>query len=411
MSNVEILGAPPTKDSMSKLAVAFQKVASSNLALLKQAAIPKIDVAGLEDVNASLTAAQANATSWDNTISANVQNSLELIQNYNSDYQAIMQELNKNIETLRTSTASNPPPKPLINETSALLGGLQTSLQQYLYGSGGTKSKPVSPSILSVMDSINAYRTDVIEDHKKFATYTTLVTSQSGPLATAIGGYHTKIESAIREQGYDSSRALDGLDIAGLGILMGVVAVVLAPETGGTSMVLAGVGLAAAGAAGGAVMTGENLSDYNIQAGIISSETTQLNAALAEQALIPTILTSCKGVSDDTNNIFSNIGTIATTWQQVDNLLGDMISALALPEKDIANWFKQHPQYPDKGGSGYSLLGLFLHIHLSAPAKDWDDLSKLAQKVLNALANAKKVTIPAGTVATQEVIVAAMHAA
>jgi hypothetical protein len=212
----------------------------------------------------------------------------------------------------------------------------------------------------------------------------------------------------VRSQEYDLQRQLAGKGIVGAGVVIGVIAVLAAPETGGTSLAFAGVGLGVAAAGAGLAMSVTNQEDYDKQAKIITTKSTLLTADKAEQALLPVVSTACGGVSKHCGNIVESIGKVVNTWQQLDNLLGDMITALNLPEKDLNDWIAKHPQYKTKGGSGYMVLGWILGAHLAVPEAEWQKATDQAAGLLTALRTTKKVSLPSGTVATQQAIVTQM---
>ncbi|MGZ5013005.1 MAG: hypothetical protein ACXV7E_03170, partial [Methylobacter sp.] len=86
MTNTSGTGSAPSDATQQALAGAFIAIKSANKAIELQGKMPIVNIPGLEGVNDSLTTAQTHATNWSKTISANVQNQLQAIIDYNNLY-------------------------------------------------------------------------------------------------------------------------------------------------------------------------------------------------------------------------------------------------------------------------------------------------------------------------------------
>lgn len=396
-------GGAPDNSVLQSLAGAFIAIKSANKAIELQAVLPTVaDIPGLANVNASLATAQANATNWTSTISANVQNQLQALINYNSLYVPLASSINSAISAIKQATATNPPSPGVMSNLAAELSALQGQMQTNLYGSGGTQSSPLPASALGVFNQLTAYQTAVANDSSVFSGYATLAFNSKTGISAQIKQYNDDIDADNSAMAKDRAMIAGGAAMIVTGVLICIIAVALAPETGGLTIAAIGtVGVAAV--AGGAVMIGVASHDLNSKETDVSNKLIAIANDQTELVNLTTLNTACSNVSSHASDIYGAMDTITTSWQQMDNNMSSVISALNLPQDELMKWIAQQSGTTNPT---YAVMGAILEAQFAAPQANWQTAATTAQTILNALASVVDFTLPTGTVPTQNVIAA-----
>ncbi len=396
-------GGAPDKTTLQSLAGAFIAIKSANKAIELQALLPVVaDIPGLANVNTSLATAQANATNWTTTISANVQNQLQALIDYNSLYVPLASSINSAISAIKQATTTNPPSPSTMSNLAAELAALQSQMQTNLYGSGGTASAPLPASALGVYNQMTAYQTAVANDASVFSGYSTLAFNSKTGINAQIKQYNDDIDADNAAMAKDRAMIAGGAAMIVTGVLICIVAVALAPETGGVTIAAIGtVGVAAV--AGGAVMIGVASHDLNSKESDVANKLVAIANDQTELVNLTTLNTACSNVSSHASDIYGAMDTIFTSWQQMDNNMSSVISALNMPQAELMNWIAHQS---GSSNPSYFVMGTILQAQFVAPQADWQAAATTAQTILNALANVVDFTLPTGSVPTQNVIAA-----
>lgn len=399
------LAAPqaPSNDTQSALAGAFIALLSNNNAIILSPQFPTTTIQGLENANQSLATAVTHANSWNSTISADVQNELQKIVDFSTTYTALVTPINQAITALTNTPAGQQPPPNTLSNLSAEIAALQMQVQQTLYGPGGTATTPTAPSATATYNELTQYQTNVAADESAFAGLMQTANSSSSGIPAQIANYQSAISADQSAINKDTALIAGGAAMIVTGILICVVAVAIAPETGGASVAIVGaIGIAAIG--GGAAMIGvasTNLDKMNSDIAKLQSEIT---TDQQELSLLTTVSTTASNLADHTQNIVQAMATVLTNWQQMDNAMGSVVTALNLPETELMNWVQQ--QQPGTTPS-YSTLGTILNALMVAPQSDWQTASTTASTILGNLKNVLLFQLPNNTVPTQANIASA----
>lgn len=396
-------GGAPDNPTLQSLAGAFIAIKSANKAIELQALLPVVaDIPGLANVNTSLATAQTNATNWTSTISANVQNQLQALIDYNSLYVPLASSINSAISAIKQATTTNPPSPGTMSNLAAELSALQGQMQTNLYGSGGTATTPQAASALGVYNQLTAYQTAVATDASVFSGYATLAFNSKTGISAQIKQYNDDIDADNTAMAKDRAMVAGGAAMIVTGVLICIVAVALAPETGGLTIAAIGtVGVAAV--VGGAVMIGVASHDLNSKETDVSNKLVAIANDQLELVNLTTLNTACSNVSSHASDIYGAMDTIMTSWQQMDNNMSSVIAALNMPQTELMQWIAQQS---GSSNPSYFVMGTILQAQFAAPQADWQTAATTAQTILTALASVVDFTLPTGTVPTQNVIAA-----
>ena len=394
---------PPGSDTQSALAGAFICLMSNNNAIILSPTFPGTQIQGLENANQTLATAVAHATAWNDTISANVQNQLQLIINYNSMYSALVTSIGGYVTDLKNTPAGQQPPSGTLSNLSDTIGALQEQVAQLLYGAGG-QSAPDANSAVGTYNQLIQYQQNVANDEVAFSGLMSIANNSSSGIPAEIANYQAAISADQDAINKDEAMIGGGAAMIVTGVLICVVSVAIAPETGGASLIVGGaIGIAVIG--GGAAMIGVASTNLDKANSDIAAKRKLIKEDQQELALLTTVSTVAGNLSDHTKNIVQAMATLQTTWQQMDNAMSDMVTALNAPEQELMNWVKTHQ--PDSDPS-YAVLGTILNAQLMAPQKDWATASTTASTILGNLQKVLLFKLPENTVPTQANIAAAV---
>jgi hypothetical protein len=399
------LAAPqaPSNDTQSALAGAFIALLANNNAIRLSPQFPTTQIQGLETANQLLGTAVAHANSWSSTISADVQNQLQLIIDYNDMYASLVSSIEGQITDLKNTKSGQKPPDGTISNLSFEIQALQAQVQQMLYGAGGTATSPIAGSALATYNELVQYQKDVAADESAFAGLMSIANNTSSGIPAEIANYQKAIAADNDAINKDTAMIAGGAAMIVTGILICVIAVAIAPETGGASVAVVGaIGIAAIG--GGAAMIGVASSNLDKMNSAIAEYQRDISADQQELSLLTTVSTTAGNLTEHTKNVVNAMSTVMTNWQQMDNAMGDMVTALNLPEQQLMAWVKAQQSGT---APSYALLGTILYSQMVAPQDDWNTASTTASTILTNLRNVLLLQLPDNTVPTQANIAAA----
>lgn len=390
----------PSDATQQALAGAFIAIRSANKAIKLQSALPVVNIDGLKGINNALATAQTNSDTWSKTLSANVQNQLQAIIDYNSLYVPLASSINAAISEIKRATPSTPPSSDTMTNLAAELAALQSQVQTNLYGTGGTSASPTDASALGVYNQLTTYQQAVAADAAAFKGYATLAFNSESGISAEISQYQADIQADNDAMSKDRAMIAGGAAMIVTGVLICVVAVALAPETGGATVAVVGtIGVAAI--AGGAVMIGVSSHNLNSKEADVASKTIAIANDQSELASLTTINSAAGSIATYAGQIYSALETIQTSWSQMDNAMADVISALNMPQNELMQWIQKQS---GSAQPSYNIMGTILEAQFAAPQADWAKAASTAQTIRNALANVVEFTMPTGTVPTQQAI-------
>ncbi|MEO1463726.1 MAG: HBL/NHE enterotoxin family protein [Pseudomonadota bacterium] len=396
--------AAPSDDTQSTLGGAFVCLMINNKAIIGQPPFPNTSIPALQTANDSLATAQANAEHWIGTLSGNVQNQLQHVIDYNTFYNALSADIEKQVRLVRQTPPGSTPPDGTLTNLSEDIAAMQMAVRDRLYGSGGTEKLPKENSVLGVYNQLTAYQRAVAKDQAAFAELLNAANSTSAGIPAEIKAYQDQVKADQDAINKDNAMIAGGAVMMAVGAVIIGALIVSAPESGGATLVLAvgAVGLMA----GGAAMTGTAATDLDKRVADMSHAKSQIRSDQQELSLLTSSAHVAQSLEDHCKSVVEAVLTLQTTWQQLDNALGDMVNALNAPEDYLMSWVKS--RRPGEEPS-YAILGRILEAELAAPAEDWRTASETARTVLRNLANTQYCHGPTNMVPTQENIVAAFH--
>jgi hypothetical protein len=401
------LAAPqaPSNDTQSALAGAFVALLSNNNAIVLSPQFPTTQIQGLQTANQTLATAVAHANSWNSTISADVQNELQKIVDFNSTYNALVKPIGDQITALGKTPEDQPLPSDTLSNLSSAIQALQLEVQQALYGAGGTATLPAAGSSVATYNELVQYSKDVAADESVFAGLMSIASSTSSGIPAQITNYQNAITADNDAINKDSAMIAGGAAMVVTGILICVIAVAIAPETAGTSVAVVGaIGIATIG--GGAAMIGVASTNLDKMNSDIAVYLQDITVDQQELSLLTTVSTIAGNLTQHTKNIVQAMATVLTNWQQLDNAMGAIVTALNLPQQDLMAWVKDQAQQPDTTPSNF-MMATILSALMVAPQDDWQTASSTASTILNNLKNVLLFQLPDNTVPTQANIAAA----
>lgn len=391
----------PSNDTQSALAGAFIALLSNNNAIILSPQFPATQIQGLQTANQTLATAVAHANSWNSTISADVQNELQKIVDFNTTYSALASTINDAITALGKTPQGQTPD---LGTLSAAIQALQSQVQQNLYG-GGTATSPAAGSSLATYNELVQYQENVAADESAFAGLMSIASSTSSGIPAQIQNYQNAIKADNDAINKDTAMIAGGAAMIVTGILICVVAVAIAPETAGASVAVVGaIGIAAIG--GGAALIGVASTNLDKMNSEIATYLSDITADQQELSLLTTVSTVAGNLKQHTQNIVQAMATVLTNWQQLDNCIGAVVTALNLPEQDMMAWVKEQENNSTNLPT-YAAMAVILNALMKAPQADWNTAASTAQTILNNLKNVLLFQLPDNTVPTQANIAAA----
>jgi hypothetical protein len=399
------LAAPqaPSNDTQSALAGAFVALMANNNAIILSPQFPATQIQGLQTANQTLATAVAHANSWNSTISADVQNELQKIIDFTSTYTALITPIDEQITALEKTPDGQTPAADVLGTLSASIQALQMQVQQTLYGPGGSSTSPTAGSSLATYNELFQYSTDVAADESAFSGLMSIANSDSSGIPAQIANYRNAIAADNDAINKDTAIIAGGAAMIVTGVLICVIAVAIAPETAGASVAVVGaIGIAAIG--GGAAMIGVASTNLDKMNSDIATYLADITADQQELSLLTTVSTTAGNLAEHTKNIVQAMATVLTNWQQMDNAMGAIVTALNLPESEMMAWTKEQQS---NTAPSYAVMGQILCALMVAPQNDWKTSSSTASTILSNLKNVLLFQLPNNTVPTQANIAAA----
>lgn len=378
----------PTDAVQQALAGAFITIKSATKALALQPQLPAVTIKGLDTVNDSLAVAQTNTRVWTDTLSQTVQNQLQRVVDYNALYAELHETIMAAINTVSRADHNNPP-TDVLAELQEYLVALQGQVQGILYGASGDKSKPDEASALGAYNAITAYSHSVARDAAQFTGYKNLANSSESGISADLKQLQLDIDADEHALNNDRTMIAGGAAMVVTGVLICVVAVALAPETGGAT--IAAIGVVGVGAiVGGAAMATVAGIDLAKKQQDVVKKTAQIAADKQELAALSTIGAAANNVATQAATIHGALDTLVSNWQQMENDMGDVITNLAAPEHDLMAWIEH-----TTGQQGsYGALAAILKAQFGTADRDWAAAGSTAQTILTNLKSVVEFELP-----------------
>lgn len=338
--------------------------------IVDQAALPKLDVKGLKDVNTHLTTAQAHADKWLNVYSKDAWNRLQGVISFGELFTNLYKPLYAAAEKMGTEKEFRP------NEIYKLIGALQA--MQTLVKKQAAESQ-------QCYSEITGYKDLVTKDHRIFkADYNTAVAELGGTK-----GEIAQLEKDIRawQDGQNFALAVGGIGatimvVGGLIIAVGALAEF---ETAGlsTALVIGGIAVVAVGA----VLTVGSITTYEVGQSIVAKKMKQLANDKVELAALTALRGQITGINDTLNHAEAALSNLVTAWQQMDNAIDAIIADLQNPQDYLAKIKEHDPTATPLTAS------MIVCAELETANDDWDATVKYASALLDKGRNIKYIKV------------------
>ena len=266
-----------------------------------------------------LKTAQDHANDWLTRIGPDLYSFIpQAIINYGTTFDLVAKDILKMVNT-------SPPPATLsmaqVEEIKGLIGALDATLQQTI-GS----SPPRTLTILGVSDALDTFLADIEDDH------TNLVTAQGaaqqelnldeGTLQTLNGDIAT-LTATIQKL---DQQVTDSEIGAGASFIAMVAGLLLAPETGGGSLVLAFTGFGAL--AGTVGLTAVYSAEYEAAQQQLAQDQASLSAEQAQVTALQGIVNTCNSLVASNHAAQSAVEQIIHGWTTLADKMAAVMSDL-----------------------------------------------------------------------------------
>jgi len=354
--------------------------------IVDQPSLPAIDLKGLKDVNTHLATARTHGNAWLNTYSGDAWNRLQGLISFSEVFTNMYKPLYAAAQGMGNQSSFNP------DQISKLTGSL-TALQS-LVKAQHTQSQ-------STYEEIVGYRKNVSSDQSVFSTDYQTALQELGGTKGAIAQLEKKISSDSDAMNKDLAMIGGGATMMVVGGLMIAVGVLAEIETAGASTALVIGGLAVV--AGGAAVTGIGAKNYDDMMKEMAADQKQLAKDKQELSAITNLKKQITGISGTLGSAESALGNLVTSWQQMDNAIGAVVSDLQAPETYLANLKRTNPNATP------ATVSLIVSAELQTANQDWLRSKTMAESLLGKGRNVRYLKTKG--LPTQQAIAAASQAA
>lgn len=351
-----------------------------------QAAFPATTSKELQDLNPHLLVAQSHANDWLNKYSSELLNCLQGIRTAGDVFGHLYEGLYAAAQAMATETAFQP------NEIAKVvqeLQALQSIVQEQYASSTNTYS------------DLTAYSNQVNADYAAFVTDFNTANRVLGGDQGAISQLLDKIQAEHTAMGNDLAMIGGGAAMIVVGILVAAVGVLCDALSFGaaTVVVIGGIAVIAAGAA----ITGYGGKDYDDKMASIASDTATLLADKDELKLVTGVKGQLTTLTGALGQAQAALGNLVTSWQELDNGIGLVISDLQNPEDYLATLQKYQPD------ARPSTVSAIISAEIATANDDWTSAITLIDAILGKVRGIQYV-VTGNALPTQDAITKAATA-
>jgi hypothetical protein len=303
-----------------------------------------------DDLSAKLDAAKANATDWVDNIAPGITGGVPVqVINYGNTYKAMTAAIQKIADQYPDAQGAD---DPHVKEVLALVAALQKEVTKII-----TNAQGMSDTLKTWGDKMQKSHDDLSSGAANIQSAETDLQADIDKMNHAIDTLNSSISAE------NKAIAASAIGI-GVGLLLTVVGIALAPETGGTSLLVAGTG--ALLIVGGAVTWGVMQHKINEQYSEIAKDQNELNADQAQMVALKGLATSTSQAVDYINTCTTALSEFRTSWTVFQDELQSVSDNLSQAED---------PQ---------NLSTVVQAAFTQVAANDWADATQFAQSLVNA---------------------------
>jgi hypothetical protein len=338
--------------------------------VVSQAAFPATTSQELQDLNPHLLVAQGHANDWLNKYSAELLNCLQGIRTAGEVFGHLYANLYAAAQAMATETDFQP------NEIAKVvqeLQALQAIVQEQLASS------------TSAYADLTTYSKEVNADYAAFMTDFDTANRVLGGDQGSIKDLFDKIQAEHTAMSNDLAMIGGGAAMIIVGILICAVGVLCDALSFGaaTVVVVGGVAVIAAGAA----ITGYGGKDYDDKMASIADDTKTLLADEDELKLVNGVKGQLTTLTGALGKAQGALGNLVTSWQELDNGIGSVISDLQDPEDYLKTLRQSQPNAQP------STVSAIISAEIATANDDWTSAVTLIDAILGKVRTIQYVTV------------------
>ena len=310
-----------------------------------------------DDLDAKLAAAKVLANQWIDDIAPDMTASIPAhVINYGTTYAALTDQI---VELLDQDPTASGKDNTTIQQAFALMSALKTSVSSII-----TEVEATETQLTTWGDNMQTAHDDLFDGAANIQSAETDLQTDIDSMNSAIDGLKAQIDA-------ENKAIAAGAAAIGIGVLALVAGIALAPETGGASLIVAGIGGAAI--IGGAVDWGVMQSKINDQFDEINKDQKQISSD--QQQLV-----ALQGLSLSAN---SAISSIATATQA----LSDVKTMWTLFQDELQGTLDKLDQADEE------LMAIVDKAYILAAQKEWNLAAEFAQKLTDTSYDVESKTV------------------
>ncbi len=300
-----------------------------------------------DDLDSKLAQAKVLANQWIDNIAPDMTASIPAhVINYGTTYSALSAQI---VELLDKDPTAKGKDNTTIQEAFALISALHSAVDSIVQEVETTETQ-----LKTWGDSMQTAHDDLFNGAANIQSAETDLQADIDAMNTAISGLKAQIDA-------ENKAIAAGAAAIGIGILALVAGIALAPETGGTSLIVAGIGGAAI--IGGAVDWGVMQAKINKQFSEIADDQKEIAADQRQ-------LVALQGLSLSASSAISSIA-VAT------QALSDVKTMWSLFKSELQGTMSKLDQADEE------LMAIVNKAYVLAAQKEWDLATQFAQNLAN----------------------------
>jgi hypothetical protein len=362
MTTPTVAPSTPVETATQSSFVTLNLITQSCHAILNTtfvAPAPKPD--WFDDLNAKLDAAKANAQDWIDNIAPGVTGGVPLqVINYGTTYSAMAGEIQSIVQANPTAQGAD---NPYVKQVAELVAALQQAVTDIIANADTTAT-----TLTTWGDAMQKSHDDLSSGAVNIQSTETLLTTDIGKMNTAISA----LNSEIHAENIAIAASAGGI---GLGLLMLVGGLALAPETGGASLLVAGTGGVLI--VGGAITWGVMQAKINTQFDEVAADQQELDSDQRQMVALQGLASASSQAISYVADCTSALSDFRTSWTVFQGELQGVADDLQKAENSLAT----------------IVQGAFTQ----AATNEWNDATSFAQSLADAPVQLASAQLPMQT--------------
>jgi hypothetical protein len=273
----------------------------------------------------NLDAAQAAANDWINHIAPTVTASVpQAVLDYGSTYQALSGQI---VSICNANPMAKGATNPFVIQVQELIQALLDQAKQILDTIDATSTR------------LEAWGETLQTAHNNLATGAASIQNAEVALQTDVTNMNTAIASLNTTIAALNKELMDAQIAVGVGIFLGVVGLALAPVSGGASLLVGGIGVAAI--IGGAVEWSKIQSQINSDFSQISADQQEKSADQAQIVALQGLSTASDQAVSNAALAKSSLSDFRSSWSGFHDDLTDVINNLTTADQELSTLLQE----------------------------------------------------------------------